>query len=108
MSLANAVFVDEMTSDNNIDLEKKIDDLETAATLFEVKKSTYLDGRYLYAGDKIRLETVSFETLNSAANSLNAHLGNDTKTISFYHLDTTTIKHYPYEELRAITQIFEK
>ncbi|MFK7809448.1 MAG: ion transporter [Saprospiraceae bacterium] len=29
MSLANAVFVDEMTSDNNIDLEKKIDDLET-------------------------------------------------------------------------------
>ena len=28
MSLANAVFVDEMTSDNNADLEVKIDNLE--------------------------------------------------------------------------------
>jgi voltage-gated sodium channel len=28
MSLANAVFVDEMTSDNNEDLENKIDNLE--------------------------------------------------------------------------------
>ena len=27
MSLANAIFVDEMTMDNNQDLEKKIDDL---------------------------------------------------------------------------------
>ena len=28
MSLANAVFVDEMTIDNNQDLERKIDDLQ--------------------------------------------------------------------------------
>ena len=28
MSLANAVFVDEMTSDNNSDVEDKIDNLE--------------------------------------------------------------------------------
>ncbi len=36
MSLANAVFVDEMTSDNNDDLEKKIDNLEIQ--LMELKE----------------------------------------------------------------------
>jgi len=36
ISLANAVFVDEMTIDNNIDLEKKVDDM--MIKLEEMKK----------------------------------------------------------------------
>ena len=74
---------------------------------FKVKKSTYLNGRYLYEDDVIRLETVSQNTLNQAAQLLQSKISNQELTISFYHLDTTTIKNYPYENLQDIIQIFK-
>ncbi|MEM6965815.1 MAG: hypothetical protein AAF573_13690 [Bacteroidota bacterium] len=77
------------------------------ATHFEVKKSTYLNGRYLYAADEIRLETISLPTLISAAEQLTPRIQNADITLSFYHLDTTTIKTYPYEQLQAIIQTIE-
>jgi len=43
MSLANAVFVDEMTMDNNQELEKKIDNLENK--IDELKKLLDKEGR---------------------------------------------------------------
>ena len=73
---------------------------------FEVKKSTYLDGRYLYEGDQIRLESVRLEVLEETAQLLKEHLFNEDLTISFYHLDTTTIKHFQYEKLQDICHFF--
>ncbi len=81
--------------------------LPTDETHFEVVKSTYLQGKYLYEGDIIRLETVPLETLKMSAELLKSKIENPNVTISFYHLDTTTIKHYPYEKLEAIIGAFE-
>ena len=80
--------------------------LQKNKTNFVVKKSTYLNGRYLYADDEIRLETISLETLKSAAALLSPEIKNPDVTVSFYHLDTTTIKYYPYEKLQDVIRIF--
>lgn len=74
--------------------------------LFQVIKNTYLDGYYLYKDDKIRLEQVSLEELEMAAERLDAHISNRNLSLAFYHLDTTVIKHYPYETLERICQTF--
>ena len=74
--------------------------------IFHIKKSTYLDGRYLYEGDEIRLESVNFEMLEETVYLLKKDLPNDDLTISFYHLDTTTIKQFPYEKLQNICHLF--
>ncbi|HFB99585.1 MAG TPA: hypothetical protein ENJ53_02160 [Phaeodactylibacter sp.] len=75
-------------------------------TYFEVQKSTYLDGKYLYKGDKIRLEMVTIATLKKAAQLLKSKIANSEITVSFYHLDTNTIKYYPYEKLQEVIDIF--
>ena len=80
--------------------------IKTADNFFQIKKSTYLDGRYLYEGDEIRLESVSLEGLQETAHLLKNHLSNNDLTISFYHLDTATIKHFQYEKLKDICDIF--
>lgn len=80
--------------------------IKTEKNLFQVIKSTYLDGYYLYEGDKVRLEQVSLEDLTEAAKDLEKLMSNPDLTISFYHLDTSVIKHYPYESLEKICQEF--
>ncbi len=94
---------------NNLRAEDLRDDsffLQTDETHFEVIKSTYLHGRYLYEGDIIRLEMVPLETLQRSAELLKSKIENPNVTISFYHLDTTTIKHYPYESLEEVIDAF--
>ena len=81
--------------------------LQKNKTHFEVKKSTYLNGRYLYEDDVIRLETISQNTLVGAAELLQPKISNSEVTLSFYHLDTTTIKNHPYENLQDIIQAFK-
>ena len=95
---------------NNLRAEDMVDDsffLQTDETHFEVIKSTYLHGRYLYEGDIIRFETVPLETLEMSAELLKSKIENPNVTISFYHLDTTTIKHYPYGNLEEVIDAFE-
>lgn len=69
---------------------------------FEVIKSTYLDGYYLYQGDLIRTEAISTEVLREAVAVLKKKLPPVSRTLAFYHLDTTTIKHYSHEDLEAL------
>lgn len=73
---------------------------------FRVKKSTYLEGLYLYAGDKIRLEKIEAKKLEEAV-KLNLPLfrGKDF-TLSLYHLDTTFINALSYDQLEAVYQSF--
>jgi hypothetical protein len=82
---------------------------------FEVQRSTYLKAYYLYASDVIRLEWVTKEELIQAARFLNdifynnpAFVGAGSMTVSLYHLDTSTLKHYPDETLQQIFQTFSE
>ncbi len=81
--------------------------LQKDKTHFQIKKSTYLNGRYLYEDDVIRLETISQNTLVQTAKLLQPQISNSELTLSFYHLDTTTIKNHPYENLQDIIQAFK-
>lgn len=80
--------------------------IKIAENVFQVIKNTYLDGYYLYQGDKIRLEQVALKELETAAERLDAHISNRNLSLAFYHLDTTVIQHYPYEDLEKICQMF--
>ena len=73
---------------------------------FKVLESTYLNACYLYQDDQIRLEQVSTAQLIQAAKLLAAHVKPIDRSISFYHLDTTVIKHYPYEILETVCNYF--
>ena len=63
---------------------------------YKLKKSTYLDGYYLYKGDKIRLESVSVDQLIKASERLKNVINSDTTHLSFYHLDTPILEKYDY------------
>lgn len=81
--------------------------LKIADNRFEVVKSTYLDGYYLYENDQLRLEAVDRSRLLKAAELLASRLKNRNLTVAFYHLDTTTIKYFPYEVLEEVCEKFE-
>jgi len=74
---------------------------------FQAKKSTYLDGTYLYTGDRIRLEGTSSQQLQAAAHLLAERLRLEDRTVVFYHLDTATIKNFSYATLDSIYSIFQ-
>lgn len=73
---------------------------------FEVQKSTYLDGYYLYQNDQLRLESIDSNLLFQAGDLLTKHLKNRNLTVAFYHLDTTTIKYFPHEVLEEVCEKF--
>ena len=79
--------------------------VKLGANRFQVSKSTYLDGYYLYRGDRIRTEAVDEATLVETAGLLRRHLGRPGAVV-WYHLDTTTIKRYPHAVLAAIHRQF--
>ena len=71
---------------------------------YEVKKSTYLEGYYLYEGDQIRLELITPDELEGAVQQLRDHLPVASRTMAFYHLDSVVINRYPkdlYRELQT-------
>ncbi len=70
----------------------------------EVLESTYLNGYYLYQGDRLRLETSERTELDKTVRYLNDFL--HPENIIFYHLDSTVIKQYEYEYLESLSQHF--
>ena len=72
---------------------------------FQVVRSTYLNGYYLYEGDRLRLESVQIDELRENAGLLSPRWPTDRFRLIFYHLDASTIRHYPAEELESIRQI---
>ena len=96
---------------NNLDAESLADTerfAKVGAHQFRVQKSTYLDGYYLYAGDEIRLESVSKARLQSATQLLKPHLQNKDLTITYYHLDSLTIRHYEADFLKNILKSYPR
>lgn len=77
----------------------------TAANRYEVRKSTYLQGYYLYEGDKVRLEGIDQELLERAVERFADFSKNfKSETVAFYHLDTTTLKVFDHEKIRKILE----
>ncbi|MEO1713908.1 MAG: hypothetical protein AAFU60_11310 [Bacteroidota bacterium] len=59
-----------------------------------VKRSTFLNGYYLYAGDRIRLERISESALRELAALLAEKLPAADRQILFYHLDEHNLASY--------------
>lgn len=72
---------------------------------WEVVKSTYLDGHYLYRGDRIRVETAEPGEMRQAAMLLHRSLRREQKTAALYHLDSLLTKRYLHEQLDSVFQI---
>jgi hypothetical protein len=85
--------------------EKALDSvrfLKQDATHFEVLTSTYLEGYYLYAGDKIRLEKARPEDLSNIVAFIAQHHPSSNYTIFFYHLDQKNISNYGLPFLKRL------
>lgn len=63
---------------------------------FEVIKSTWLDGHYLYAGDRLRLETPDPDDVQLCARWLREAMQRTTRNsvLSFYHLDEGATRYF--------------
>lgn len=93
---------------------KDLDDTSRFSKLgpnrFEVRKNTYLEGYYLYEKDKIRLESISPELLEASGDELSEFLNRKKDkgpaTLSFYHLDTSTLKVFDHEKLEKVLEKF--
>lgn len=72
---------------------------------WQVIKSTYLDGNYLYRGDRIRVETVAPGDMRQAAGLLQRSLRRESRTAALYQLDSLLIKRYSYVQLDSALQI---
>ena len=74
---------------------------------YQVRQSTYLDAYYLYKGDQIRCEKVKYTELLKSATLLRSITKQNSFAVSYYHLDTATLKNYSHEELETLYQYFE-
>ncbi len=77
---------------------------------FEVKKSTFLQGHYLYTGDRIRLESARQPDLEAAALLLRSGMFRkpahaDTLIAVFYHLDTSTMRDFSVEQIEKVLDV---
>lgn len=71
---------------------------------FLVKKSTYLQGYYLYEDDLIRLESVKTGQLEAAAALLGNMFPPAERTVGFYHLDSGLVRGFPAKNLEKVLE----
>jgi hypothetical protein len=71
-----------------------------------VRKSTYLNGLYLYQGDEIRVESVSVAQLQETLRLLRPIWPTQQFRLTFYHLDPSHLNRYSHEELAALLELF--
>ncbi|MCH2081025.1 MAG: hypothetical protein MK226_01480 [Saprospiraceae bacterium] len=86
------------------DLEAHESIVKIAPNRFKLLKSTYLKGYYLYKGDQIRLENCTIRDLQKAVQLLSSDI--QPQYLSFYHLDSTVIKHISYDQLENLCSGF--
>jgi len=71
---------------------------------FQVLKSHYFKGIYLYKEDVIRYEFISPEKLQQLAKLLRQRIQNSAKEWVFYHLNTTDLERFSVEDLRKVSE----
>ncbi|NRB61668.1 MAG: hypothetical protein HRU40_01320 [Saprospiraceae bacterium] len=74
---------------------------------FEVTEATFLDGYFLYEGDRIRIDAPTYPELQIAAEKAANWFPKRPKYISFYHLDSIHAANWTYEEIRSILLHFD-
>lgn len=92
-----------------MDLQDTARFAKLATNRYKVQRSTYLAGYYLYEGDLIRLEGINPELLENAGTMVSQRFDksqNVETSITFYHLDTTTLKSFQYEDFRKVLERF--
>ncbi|HHJ49892.1 MAG TPA: hypothetical protein ENJ88_03200 [Phaeodactylibacter sp.] len=72
------------------------------AKLFRVRRSTYLNAYYLYAGDSLRVEGVEADSLRAAWSDLQMRLPREQRHLALYHLDTASVNRLNHEEIHRI------
>lgn len=75
---------------------------------YRVKRSSYWQGYYLYAGDRLRLEGVSEATLVEAAWMLRQVINTDTCYLAYYHLDSLQLSRFKPQTLQQAAKIIAK
>ena len=75
---------------------------------FELVKSTYLQGYYLYQGDEIRLEMIKPDELPAAARLLRSIKARQARYVAFYYLDRPVLESYTYAELEEVLEILSE
>ncbi|MCB0616008.1 MAG: hypothetical protein KDC75_21975, partial [Phaeodactylibacter sp.] len=79
-----------------------------APNRYEVVEGTFLEGHFLYPGDRIRLESVTPEQLFAAVERLGELPWPDTLEVVFYHLDSVVVERYGAEVLGELGKRFGK
>ena len=88
------------------DLQDQKRFLKISQNKFELLKSTYIEGHYLYQGDRIRLEGIEVESLKKAADLISPLIKTKQLRIIFYHLHPNVVKMYPHDALEDICNRF--
>lgn len=78
-----------------------------SAQRYEVVRNTYLNGHYLYRGDRIRLESIAEQDLLEAAELLKKNRANAPFSVVFYHLDAMMLSPYPPTLLEEVLRRME-
>ncbi|MDZ4682314.1 MAG: hypothetical protein SH848_08485 [Saprospiraceae bacterium] len=75
----------------------------TGSNRFEVVRSGYVDGYYLYTEDEIRIEAVQTENLMAAAELLKRYLPKTAqRNLAFYHLDSVLLERFSLQSINSI------
>lgn len=80
--------------------------VQKSATEYQVSKSHYYKGIYLYEGDEIRIEKAEQKDLLAAAKLLSPLLSKTNLNIGFYHLSPENIEQYPSSFVQKILDSF--
>lgn len=75
---------------------------------FQVVKSTYLNGYYLYKGDQFRLEASKLSDLQKAVEMLKSYFPRKSFTLAYYHLDMPIVQRFSHVALSDLIEQFEK
>lgn len=82
--------------------------LWTDPTHLEVIQSTYLDGYYLYKGDRFRLESSQLPDLREAVLLLRHNIPLKSFTLAYYHLDAPIVQRFSHQALSNLVEQFKQ
>jgi len=96
--IINDVKFDELDSNGNFEYLKN--------NLFKVVKDFYFHERYIKKNDIIRVEEISLETTQIAAELIAPYILNDSLVVSIYHLNKEIVQNYGKGDLQNIFSVF--
>ncbi len=91
---------------DEIDIKKSAKFRNLEAGLYQVSRSHYYQGIYLYQKDQIRIESPTQSQLAGAVEMLKKVLKNKHLRVLFYHLDDQALLHFSPQTLREIADRF--